>query len=109
MNKDPRIYIAHIFESIELIEKYTEGISEEDFTKDTETQDAVMRRIEIIGEASKCLLDEFKNQYPAIPWKNITGMRDKLIHEYFGVDIALVWAVVKKDIPKLKDSLRKVG
>lgn len=108
MKKDPKVFVSHIIESIKAIEKYTHTLSEQDFLESTEKQDAVMRRIEIIGEAIKNLPEDFQKQYPAIPWQDIAAMRNKLIHEYFGVDLALVWEVVKTDLPTLKKQIEKI-
>jgi uncharacterized protein with HEPN domain len=102
MKKDPRIFIEHILESIESIEEYTKGIDKDGFLSSRMTQDAVIRRIEIIGEAVKSISDEVKEKYSDIPWKRIAGMRDILIHEYFGVDPDLTWKVAKEDIQNLK-------
>jgi uncharacterized protein with HEPN domain len=73
----------------------------ESFFADRKTQDAVMRNLEIIGEATKCLSIPFKDAHPNISWKPIAGMRDKLVHDYFGVDLRLVWDVVERDLPTL--------
>lgn len=98
---DDRTYLLHIRDSIEAIENYTsEG--REHFLKDRKTQDAVVRNLEIIGEASKRLSDDRKRSRPDIPWKQIAGMRDRLIHAYFGVDLELVWEVVEKRLPALR-------
>lgn len=102
MKKDPKIFLKHILESIEEIEKYTTGVSGDKFFRDSQMQDAVIRRLEIIGEAVKNLPLAFRKKHVHIPWKEMGGMRDILIHEYFGVDIDLVWKVVEKDIPALK-------
>lgn len=108
MKKDPQIFLKHILDSIDFVDKYTQGLSADDFYASTEKQDAIMRRLEIIGEAVRNIPEEFRKQYPEVIWKQIAGMRDKLIHEYFGVDIELVWAVVKKDLPQLREDIQKI-
>ncbi len=108
MKKDPRIFIEHILESIQLIEKYSESKSEQDFRNSIQIQDSITRRIEIIGEAVKNIPAEIKDKYPDIPWKKIVGMRDILIHEYFGIDIDLTWEVVVRDIPDLKEQILQI-
>lgn len=108
MKKDPKIFLRHILESIEAIENYTKGESKEKFSKNISLQDALNRRIEIIGEATKNLSPGFKKKYPDIEWREIAGMRNKLIHEYFGVNSDMVWEVVRKDIPKLKKQITEL-
>ena len=103
--KNYKIFLEHILESIKLIEKYTEEKTKDDFLKSVPLQDMVIRRLEIIGEAVKNLPQEFKEKYSGIPWRRIAGMRDKLIHKYFGVDIEFTWGVVKKELPLLKQNL----
>ena len=95
-------------ESISEIEKYTKGISEDEFARSTQVQDAVVRRLEIIGEAAKHLSDETKEKYNFVPWKKVIGSRDVLIHDYFTVDIELVWDTVINDIPELKQNIGKI-
>ena len=106
MKKDPKVFIGHILESIHLIEKYVDQMSKDDFLKSVSIQDAVIRRLEIIGESVKNIPLEFREEYPDIPWRQIAGMRDVLIHGYFGVDLDLTWKVVKSDLPELE---RKVA
>ncbi len=107
MKKVPTPYITDILNSIVQIEKYLLEIKndKQSFLEDIEKQDAVIRRLEIIGEASKRLETDFKTQFPTIPWKQIAGMRDVLIHDYGEVDIDLVWDAVLQDIPILKDAI----
>ncbi len=103
-------YLKHTLEAIESIEKYTSSFSKEDFIKSEHklTQDAVVREFEIIGEAVGRLSDEIKKQEPNLPWREIAGMRNKLIHEYFGVDLAVVWKTVEADLPVLKSAILKL-
>ena len=108
MRKDPQVFLTHILESIGWIEKETKDLSKDKFVQDVPTHDAVIRRLEIIGEAVKNLPTDFKIEYPDIAWKKIEGFRDKLIHGYFGIDLELVWEIVNKDIPPLKEQIEKI-
>ena len=108
MTEDSEVLVQHILQSIAYIEEYVKDKSYQEFETSVQFQDSVLRRLEIIGEAVKHLSDEFKGDYPHLPWKKIAGMRDILIHEYFGVDLELAWTVVEKDLPFLKQELQKV-
>lgn len=101
-NRNPRLYLQDILDSIEKIEQYTEGMKFADFKKNRMAQDAVIRNIEIIGEASSNLPKRLTNEYPHVPWKSMKGMRNLVIHEYFGVDINITWKTIRKSLPKLK-------
>ena len=94
-------FLKDITEAAKRALTYSKNLDYETFSKDIKTQDAIIRNIEIIGEAVKNISDDFRNLYPCIPWKNIAGMRDKLIHQYFGVNIDIVWNVVKTDLPEI--------
>jgi uncharacterized protein with HEPN domain len=100
--RDYRDYINDILESINDIENFVAGMNYEDFKEDRKTINATVRSIEIIGEASKKIFDSLKSKFPAIPWKEMVGMRNKLIHEYFGVDIDILWQTIKEDLSSLK-------
>ena len=101
MLKNPIIYLEHILESINKIKNYTSEMTIDDFLKNSQTQDAVIRNFEIIGEATKGINSTFRNKYPDVEWKKMAGMRDKLIHDYIGVDLWAVWGVVEKIIPNI--------
>lgn len=108
MKKDPKIYLKHILDSISEIKKYIKGVSEDQFGQSTQIQDAVIRRLEIIGEASKNIPDEIKTKYNFIPWRKVTGSRDILIHDYFEVDLKSVWETVVNDLPSLEKDIQKI-
>lgn len=108
MKRSVELYIKDIFEYMERAERYIENIKYEDFLKDNKACDAVIRCIEVMGEAVKNIPDEIRNKYPYIPWRDIAGMRDKIIHGYFTVDFETVWLVVKEEIPKLKPLITKI-
>lgn len=108
MKKDPFLYLEHIIESIEALEKYSQNLSKEDFSNSLLIQDAICRRLEIIGEAANKLDDEFKEKNPVVPWNKIVGMRNLLIHEYFQVDLDQVWNTIQKSIPELKKQILQI-
>lgn len=102
------LYISDILEAIQSIERYVENLTFDDFVKDRKTIDAIVRNFEIIGEAVKHIPKTLKLKYPAIPWKKMAGMRDRIIHEYFGVDIEILWKTIKEDLPKVKPEIEKI-
>lgn len=109
MTKDPAVFLTDILESINQIKKHLKKISSKnEFLKNTTIQDAIFRRLEIIGEATRNLPAEFRRKYPHIPWQKISGTRDKLIHQYFDVDLEIVWETVNEDLPKLKEQISKL-
>ncbi|MBX2927537.1 MAG: DUF86 domain-containing protein [Saprospiraceae bacterium] len=108
MKKDDRIYLDHILDSFSKILQYLDGISYTAFLESEEKQDAVMRKIEVAGEATKRLSATLREQYDYIPWRAIAGMRDKLIHDYLDVDIDTVWATASEDIPSLIPEIESV-
>jgi len=108
MKKDPLVFVKHILESIENIESFSRGLSKSEFANDRLRQSAIIREIEIIGEAVKNLPEEFTAKYPFIEWTKIAGARDKLIHHYFGVDLDVIWDIIKYDLPELKKNIEKI-
>ena len=114
MKKDPAVFLEHILECIDLIEQYTKGRTKEEFFASKSFQDAVIRRIEIIGEAVKNIPKDIRKTYSQVPWKQIAAMRDIISHEYWGIDLKLTWKVatervlaLRNDILKIKDALGK--
>jgi hypothetical protein len=100
------LYVDDILEAIEKVENYVNDFSFEQFSRDTKTVDALVRNFEVIGEATKRIPAETKDKHPEIPWKMMAGTRDKLIHEYFGVNVQVLWKAVKEDLPPLKRSIK---
>jgi len=108
MKKDPLIYFDDILDSIEKIIFYTRGYTLEKFIRDSQLQDAVIRRFSVIGEAVKKISPKIRSNYRNIPWREIAGMRDVLIHEYAEVNFKRVWSVIQKDLPDLKIKIETV-
>jgi uncharacterized protein with HEPN domain len=106
--KDDKIYIEHILQSIDRIKAYISGKDYQSFSDDFMTQDAVVRQLEIIGEATKRISIELRNLNPLVPWSDMAGMRDILIHDYIDVDIDIVWKTASESIIKLKSLLQNL-
>ncbi|MEX0646970.1 MAG: DUF86 domain-containing protein [Balneolaceae bacterium] len=106
--RKPDVYLQDVLESIGHIQHFLDGVSEEEFYENIEKQDAVLRRLEIIGEAVKHLSDEIRENHPDVPWRQIAGMRDIIIHEYFGVTLEMIWIVATEDILDLKAKVEEI-
>ena len=109
MSKRPvELLVEDIWEAVEKAERYTGNITSETFLSDSKTADAVVRNLGIIGEAASRLPDDFKKKHPEIEWVKIVGLRHRIVHEYFGVDMDIVWQILKNDLPAFKGKLRSV-
>lgn len=103
-----KAFIQHMLDAISQIENYTNDIDYENFKNNKLRQDGVIRQMEILGEAAKRISTEIKDKYSEVPWQDAAGMRDKLIHGYFGIDTQIVWNTIQNDIPNLKQKLLKI-
>lgn len=101
-------YVQDIVDAIKDIESFIKGMAFEQFKKDRKTINAVVRSIEVIGEASKKIPATITSKYPGVPWKKMAGMRDKLIHEYFGIVLEILWTVANRDIRGLRPAIRRI-
>jgi len=106
--KDNSRFLNHIIKSIDLINQYSSKMSKHDFFMEQEKQDAIVRRLEIIGEATKNLSEHFRKRYSDVPWKDMAGMRDRLIHEYFGVNLKVVWKTIKERLPEVQPLIEEI-
>ena len=101
-------YLSDIQEAIQRIAAYIAGLDYEQFMRDNKTQDAVVRNLEIIGEATKNLSSRLRRAYAQIPWKDLAGMRDKMIHHYFGTNYEIVWTIAKEELPDLLSQIQDI-
>ncbi len=108
MTRDYRIYLQDILDSISRIENYVEDMTYEDFVDDQKTVDAVVRNIEIIGEATKNVPEDVRETYPDLPWREMAGMRDKMIHGYFEILHGILWETIKHDLSVIKPRIREM-
>jgi uncharacterized protein with HEPN domain len=106
--RDYRLYLKDILAALESVETFVERMGFEEFRADDKTASAVVRKFEIIGEATKNIPEDIRRRYPKIPWKEMAGMRDRLIHFYFGVDYQLVWNTIKERLPRVKQQIQKI-
>jgi uncharacterized protein with HEPN domain len=108
MSRDPKLFLNDILEAAKYIQEFVEDLDFGGFINDEKTSSAVIRKFEIIGEAAKNIPETFKAKYADIPWKDIAGMRDHLIHGYFGVDYLIVWDTIQSDIPPIISKISQI-
>lgn len=104
--REPKLYLQDIITSITSIEDYIKGLSFEEFSHDKKTVDAVVRNLEIIGEAARNVPKDVRDKYPDIPWERMVSMRNKVLHEYFGVDIEILWQTINEDLLPLEEQIK---
>lgn len=108
MSRSPEDYLQHILDETEYLFQSSQKLNKQDFLKDETLKRAYIRSLEVIGEATKNLPDSFKAEHPEISWRSMAGMRDKLIHNYFGVDYDIVWSAIIDEIPHVKEKIKKI-
>jgi len=108
MKKDDTVYLQHMLDAIHRIETYTGGVPKEKYLDDGLLQDGVVRQLEIIGEASNGLSEKFKEKHSEIPWGQILGLRNRIVHAYFEINLEITWDIVQGDVPELKQQLERI-
>jgi uncharacterized protein with HEPN domain len=107
--RDPDLLIQDILEAVRKIDRFIAGLDHSAFLRDERTVDAVVRNLEVLGEAAKQLPDDFTSRHPNIPWNQIAGLRNRIVHDYFGLDLNIIWQIVHHDLPRLKAQLEKLA
>lgn len=107
--RDPDLLIEDMLSAIRKIERYTSGMDRKVFYDDEKTIDAVVRNLEILGEATRQLPEDFTVRYPNVPWRRIAGLRNRIVHDYFGLDLEIIWQVIQQDLPELRGWLESLA
>ena len=108
MKKDDSVYLHHIMDALVQIEHYMDNVSHEEFFSSRLLQDGVIRQLEVMGEAARNLSEDLRNEHPEIPWRQMVGLRNRMIHAYFNVDLQIIWEIVQGDIPDLLQKMKQI-
>jgi uncharacterized protein with HEPN domain len=106
--RDAELLVEDMLDALRKIDSYTAGMDHSAFLQDEKTVDAVVRNLEVLGEAARQIPDEFAAGHPDVPWRKITGLRNRIVHDYFGLDLEIIWQIVRNDLPSLRATLEKI-
>lgn len=107
--RDPDLLVQDMLDSLRKIEFYTAGMDHSAFLGDAKTIDAVVRNLEVLGEAARQVPDDFASRHPDVPWRKVAGLRNRIVHDYFGLDLEIIWQIVRHDLPPLKARLEDLA
>ena len=107
--RDPDLLVQDMLDATRKIEMYTDGLDHSAFLRDEKTADAVVRNLEVLGEAARQMPDDFTKRNPNVPWNQIAGLRNRIVHDYFGLDLEIIWQIIQHDLPPLKTQLQKLA
>ena len=108
-SRDPELLLEDILAAIRKVDRYTAGMDWERFRQDEKTTDAVVRNLEVVGEAVRRLPEDFIARHPNVPWRQAAGLRNRIVHDYFGLDLEIIWEVIQHDLPRLRQQLENLG